>query len=110
MTIFDWINQMLVTKKHWNEFTEVSGAFKVTGSQHLTGSLGVSSSNLMITAIGSVSGSTTSTGSFGAIYAGGMTVPNLLDFSLSIFFETSKLLISPDLPIVTTLLCSNKSK
>ena len=22
MTIFDWINQMLVTKKHWNEFTE----------------------------------------------------------------------------------------
>jgi len=22
MTIFDWINQMLVTKKHWDEFTE----------------------------------------------------------------------------------------
>jgi len=22
MTIFDWINQMLVTKKHWNDFTE----------------------------------------------------------------------------------------
>ena len=22
MTIFDWINQMLVTKKHWGEFTE----------------------------------------------------------------------------------------
>ena len=22
MTIFDWINQILVTKKHWNEFTE----------------------------------------------------------------------------------------
>ena len=22
MTIFVWINQMLVTKKHWNEFTE----------------------------------------------------------------------------------------
>ena len=22
MTIFDWINQMLVNKKHWNEFTE----------------------------------------------------------------------------------------
>ena len=22
MTIFDWINQMLVTKKHWYEFTE----------------------------------------------------------------------------------------
>ena len=22
MTIFDWINQMLITKKHWNEFTE----------------------------------------------------------------------------------------
>ena len=22
MTIFDWINQILVSKKHWNEFTE----------------------------------------------------------------------------------------
>ena len=22
MTIFDWINQILVTKKHWDEFTE----------------------------------------------------------------------------------------
>ena len=22
MTIFDWINQILVTKKHWNDFTE----------------------------------------------------------------------------------------
>ena len=22
MTIIDWINQLLVTKKHWNEFTE----------------------------------------------------------------------------------------
>tara|TARA_R110000824_G_scaffold49986_1_gene140021 strand:+ start:304 stop:582 length:279 start_codon:yes stop_codon:yes gene_type:complete len=22
MTIFDWVNQMLVTKKHWDEFTE----------------------------------------------------------------------------------------
>ena len=22
MTIFDWINQILVTKKHWNEFSE----------------------------------------------------------------------------------------
>ena len=22
MTIFDWINQMLVTKNHWNDFTE----------------------------------------------------------------------------------------
>ncbi len=22
MTLFDWINQMLVTKKHWDEFTE----------------------------------------------------------------------------------------
>ena len=22
MTIFDWINQILVTKKHWNEFTD----------------------------------------------------------------------------------------
>ena len=22
MTIFDWINQMLVTKKHWDDFTE----------------------------------------------------------------------------------------
>ena len=22
MTIFDWITQMLVTKKHWNDFTE----------------------------------------------------------------------------------------
>ena len=22
MTIFDWINQMLVTKKHWDEFTK----------------------------------------------------------------------------------------
>ena len=22
MTIFDWTNQLLVTKKHWNEFTE----------------------------------------------------------------------------------------
>ena len=22
MTIFDWTNQMLVTKKHWDEFTE----------------------------------------------------------------------------------------
>jgi len=22
MTIFDWVNQILVTKKHWNDFTE----------------------------------------------------------------------------------------
>ena len=22
MTIFDWVNQLLVHKKHWNEFTE----------------------------------------------------------------------------------------
>jgi len=42
-----------------------------TGSIHLVNS-------------GSVSGSSTSTGSFGAIYAGGMTVPNLIDFSSSI--------------------------
>jgi hypothetical protein len=50
----------------------------------VTGSFEVSSSVLTVNSSGTISGSATSTGSFGAIRAAGMTVPNLLDFSSSI--------------------------
>jgi hypothetical protein len=49
-----------------------------TGSIHLVNS-------------GSVSGSIFSTGSFGAIYAGGMSVPNLIDVSSSVSTRTTTL-------------------
>ena len=50
----------------------------------VTGSFEVSSSVLTVNSSGTISASATSTGSFGAIRAAGMTVPNLLDFSSSI--------------------------
>ena len=52
-----------------------------TGSVHLVNS-------------GSVSGSIFSTGSFGAIYAGGMTVPNLVDVSSSVSTRVTDLNLS----------------
>ena len=55
----------------------------------VTGSFEVSSSVLTVNSSGTISGSATSTGSFGAIRAAGMTVPNLLDFSSSIASRVS---------------------
>jgi len=46
--------------------------------------LGPFSSPIQIDASGNISGSVTSTGSFGAVYVAGMSIPNLADFSSSI--------------------------
>ena len=59
----------------------------ITGSVSSTGSFGalrVTGPTLTVDNVGTVSGSTTSTGSFGAVNIAGMTVSNLIDFSSSI--------------------------
>ena len=59
----------------------------ISGSVTSTGSFGalrVVGQTLKVDSSGSVSGSSTSTGSFGAVSVAGMTVSNLLDFSSSI--------------------------
>ena len=59
--------------------------------QSMTGSLRVSGSDFSITSVGTISGSATSTGSFGAVDVAGMTNSNLVDVSSSVSTRTTTL-------------------